>query len=93
MESIVAREVSREVANQWGTECAEIADRKWKKDKEEWERTRREEIYLPEPWTGLMRFLIAAVFGDDHAEISPGFGAQILIHCGWTADMVLAGMC
>jgi hypothetical protein len=92
MESIVAREVSREVADQWGKECAEIADKDWQK---------RYGAYpnpIMPPWKVRIPRAIATIFEmkmmeetGQLAEIADA--KETLPKCGETADMVLAGMC
>jgi hypothetical protein len=89
MESIVARDVSRKVADQWGKECAEIADKdREKKEKERLRDNPGNKSPTP-PRTVLVPQSIAVIF-DKKGTMPLEYAKNMLIKCGATADKVLA---
>ncbi|MGA2062092.1 MAG: hypothetical protein ABSG67_16530 [Thermoguttaceae bacterium] len=92
MESIVAREVSLEVAIQWGKKCAEIADREWEKQEEDRKRLAPNDYPIVPPWRGRVNEAVHAVYGT--IEVKPltlDTEKKMLIKCGIAADRVTAG--
>jgi hypothetical protein len=91
MESIVAREVLREVANQWGKECAEIADKDREKKEKERLRVKPGTKSLTPPRIVLVPQAIAVIYAKT-GTMPMEYAKSMLIKCGLTADMVLAGI-
>jgi len=89
MESIVAREVSRKVADQWGKECAEIADKDREKKEKERLRNNPGTKSLTLPRTVLVPQAIVVIF-DNKGTMPLEYAKNMLIKCGITADEVLA---
>jgi hypothetical protein len=87
MVSIAGQEVSREVADQWGKECAVIADKD--REKKEKERLRDNPGSLTPTRTVLVPQAIAVIF-DNKGTMPLEYAKNMLIKCGITADEVLA---